>query len=227
MDESVQDSGGPVDGSTAAAKQPPPTVQLSVDEYQRLHTLESELRELRSAQQAALDAKEAERIKALADKGEVDAALESLRRQYDDKVGESRQRYADLERQVADERRNAVVAQALAGRRFVNDHASRQAIGLLAADVEVSRGTDGRLVDVDRLTKRPAADALKDKLDSPEFAHFFAADAVAGGAAQSGGRNDAAAADTPKPGSLEAVAAEFKARQARYGSIGLTASSRG
>lgn len=206
--------------ATTPTPTPPVTVPLTLDEYNRLRSVETQFSEFQRAKQAELEAKEAERIKALADKGKVDEALEALNKTHADKLSESTQRYADLERQVFAERKAAVIAQSLAGRQFLSEFAAQQAQVLLEADVEIVRGADGKLIEVDRVTRQPARDTLKAKLDSSAFAHFFAPTTTSGGAGQQGG-NVAAQTEEPKPGSLEYIAAQFKAAQAKSQSIGM------
>ncbi len=207
-------------------------VPLTVEEYQRLRGLEGQLTELRTAKEAEIAAKEAERIKALADKGQVDVAFEELRKTHETKLGEATTKYADLERQVFSERKSSVIAQAFAGRTFVGATPEAQAQAavqvrtLLESQFETARDGSGALIVRDKLTGRPAADVLKESLDSPTFAHFFAPRGNAGSGGLGGSTSSAPAGDAPKPGSLDFIAAEFKARQARYGSFGLTAKPR-
>ena len=60
----------PIQPTTPPPETPkaPPSISLSVDEYQRFRGLEVQLAELSKAQQAALDAKEQDRLKAVAEK---------------------------------------------------------------------------------------------------------------------------------------------------------------
>src|SRR5436305_1204453 len=83
----------------------PPTVPLTVDEYQRLRGIERQLDEYRTAQQRALDEKEQARLQALADKGKVQEALEEQRKSWESKHNEAITKYAALETQIVQERK--------------------------------------------------------------------------------------------------------------------------
>ena len=204
-----------------ATPPPPPKVELPVEEYQRLVSLGSQLAELQRANQAALEAKEQERIKALAEKGQIEQALEALNKTHADKLSAESQRYADLERQVFAEKKNAVIAQAVAGTQFVSPFAAQQVQAIIDGQIEVIRDANGALIAVDKTTRRPAADAIAELLGSEAFLHFQAPKNPGGGAGQQGNRVPPPA-NEPKPGTVEANAAAFKAAQGRYAPIGLT-----
>ncbi len=233
LDPTATEGGG---GTTATptptpSPTPPPTVPLAVDEYQRLRGIETQLAQFQAAKDAEIAAKEAERIKALADKGQVDQALEESRKAYEARLNESTAKYADLERQVFNERKGAVIVGAFAGRSFVGQTAEEQARTasqvrtLLEGQFETVRDATGSLVVRDKVTGRPAADVIRETLDSPAFAHFLA---PKGGTGTGGGAADRTAKqeegkeeDGPKPGSLEWHAAQFKAKQEKYRAKGL------
>ncbi len=203
----------------------PPMIPLSIEEYQRLRTLESQIEEIRSAKSAELEAKESERIKALADKGRIEEAFNQQRQTLEARLNESNTRYVELERQVFNERKKSMIAEAFAGRTFVGNSPERQAEtarqvrSLLEAQFETIRDDSGALFVKDKISGRPAAEVIRESLDSPSFAHFFAP------SSQGGAGVDATRSSTnhqpPKPGSLDFIAAEFKARQVKYGAIGL------
>jgi hypothetical protein len=201
------------------------TISLPVEEYQRLKGLEAQVDELRSARTTDLDAKEAERIKSLAERGRIEEALSRQRQALEAKLGESAARFAELERQIFDERKAAVIAQAFAGRSFVGDGPERQAEAamqvraLLESRFETVRDASGSLVVRDKASGRAAADVIRETLDSASYAHFFAPSSR-GGAGGDATRS-APSPKPPKPGSLDFIAAEFKARQASYGSFGM------
>src|SRR3954447_18462851 len=92
---------------------PPPTVAVSIEEFQRLRSLELQFNDLKAAQQAAVDAADAQRIKALADKGEVEEALKETRKTGEPKPPAEVARYTQLETQVFTEKKNATLNEAL------------------------------------------------------------------------------------------------------------------
>ena len=201
------------------------TIPLSVEEYQRLRSLESQVEELRMAKAAELEAKEADRIKALADRGRIEEALSQQRQAFESKLNDSTSRFAELERQIFAERKGAVIAQAFAGRMFVGESPERQAEAamqlrsLLESRFETARDASGALVVRDKASGRPAGEVIRETLDSPSFAHFFAPSSR-GGAGFDATRS-MPNLTLPKPGSLDFIASEFKARQTKYGAIGM------
>lgn len=215
----------PNSSSSSAESSAPATIPLSVEEYQRLKGLEAQIEDLRSARSFELETKEAERIKALAERGRIEEALSEQRQALEAKLSESAARFAELERQVFSERKNAVIAQAFAGRTFVGETPERQAEAaaqvqaLLESRFETARDPSGSLIVRDKSTGRTAAEVIRETLDSASFAHFFAPSSRggAGGDATRSAPNP----QPPKPGTLDHIAAEFKARQASYGAFGL------
>ena len=203
----------------------PPTIPLSVEEYQRLRALEHQLEEVRKVQHATLEAKEADRLRALAEKGQVEEALEQQRKAWEQKHGEAVNRYSQLEQQVHAERRNMAIAEAFQGRVFVGE-TSEQRAGtaamvrrLLQEEFEAGRDASGVLVVREKVTGRPATEVLRERLDSPSFAIFFAP-TTRGGSGSDGSRPPANLQSTP-PGSLDSIVSEWRNRQSQYQSFGL------
>lgn len=211
--------------SSASAPASPEVVSLTAEEHQRLRSLESQLKEYQRLQEAAIEAKEAERLRALAEKGNVEEALAQQRAAWERKHAEAEARYAGLERQILDERKAAAIAEAFHGRAFVGETAEQKAAAaemvrrLLRDEFETVREPSGALVVRDKATGRPAAEAIAERLDSPQYAIFFAPSAR-GGAGTDGSRPFAAPAPA-KPGSLEAIANQWRDRQNQYQSFGL------
>jgi hypothetical protein len=86
-----------------------------------------------------------------------------------------------LERDAAGVLVNGALAEALGSIPFADDVASRHAKELLRGRIVVRPDPSGRLVAIDRDSGRPAAEALRDLANSPEFARYRAA--VHGGGA--------------------------------------------
>lgn len=212
----------------AAAPAAPVTVPLSVDEYQRLRGLETKIAELQASAQAAMDAKEAEKLRALAEKGQVEEALKQQRESWERKHADAVAQYNKLEKQTFSERKNAVIASALSGRQFVGDTPEAQAETanlvrrLIQDDFEVQRDASGELVVRERQTGRPATDVLKEKLSSSTFSIFFAPSGKAG--TGDGGSRPAPTPEVRLPGSpltVNDIAADWAKRQNEYQSFGL------
>ncbi|OJW18819.1 MAG: hypothetical protein BGO49_17500 [Planctomycetales bacterium 71-10] len=195
------------------------------EERQRLRALEAQLREVQSRQDAALEMKEQERLRALAEKGQIEEALEQQRRSWERKHAEAVSRYTLLEQQVFGERKSAAIAEALQGRAFVGESPEQRSAAatmvrrLLQDEFETVREASGALVVRERASGRPASEALRERLDSPQFAIFFAA--TSRGGAGGDASRPYAAPRGGQPGSLEAIVDQWKDRQNQYQSFGL------
>lgn len=218
-------NGNPRASSSETSSSSSDVVSLTAEEYRRLQSLESQLREHQRLQEATVEAKEAERLRALAEKGNVEEALAQQREAWERKHAEAQARYASLERQVFGERKAAAIAEAFHGRSFVGETAEQKAAAaamvrrLLSDEFETVRDSSGALVVREKATGRPATEAIAERLDSPQYAIFFAPSAR-GGSGTDGARPFAAPAPG-KPGSLEAIAHQWRDRQNQYQSFGL------
>ena len=150
------------------------TVPLSVEEYQRLRLLEKQLEEFQKLQQTTIEAKEAERLRALAEKGQIEEALAQQRSAWEQKHAEALSRYTQLEQQVCTERKNAAIAEAFHGRAFAGDTPEQRAATaamvrrLLQDDFEAARDSAGAIVVREKMSGRPAADVLRERLNTPQ-----------------------------------------------------------
>lgn len=151
----------------------PAMVPVTVEEYQRLRSTEAQLAEMKRANALILEKAEADRIKALADKGQVDEAMKQLREAETAKRTEAETRYAGLESQYLGEKKANVIGDSLAGRDFVSPEAAAQAKTLLDARFESTRDASGQIMVREKSTGRPAAEVIRETLDSPSFAHFM------------------------------------------------------
>jgi hypothetical protein len=208
--------------STASASAPP---ALTAEEHQRLRTLESQLKEYQRLQEAMLEQKETERLRALAEKGQIEEALNQQRQAWEQKHAEALSRYSSLERQVHEERKTAAIAEAFNGRSFVGDTPEQKSAAaamvrrLLQDEFETVRDASGSLLVRDKVSGRSAAEAIRERLDSPQYAIFFAPSSR-GGSGSDGTRPPALPHSVP-PGSLESIASQWKDRRDQYQSFGL------
>ncbi len=204
----------------------PPTVPLTVEEYQRLRGLEHQLAEFHRSQAAAADAAEATRLKLVADKEGAEKALDQQRTAWEAKHAESVTRYNQLEQGIFHERRDAVLGAALQGRDFVGSTPEQKAAAaghvrrLLADDFETRRDASGSLVVLQKVSGRPAAEVLREVLDSPEYALYFVPSSR-GGSGADGTRSPAAPPTTNQFAAQ--VMADYAAKHGggQYPSIGL------
>jgi len=211
--------------SAAGTSSIPPTVPLTIEEYHRLRSLEKQLEEFQKGQQAALESKEAERLRALAEKGQIEEALDQQRKSWEQKHAEALSRYTQLEQQVHAERKNTAIMEGFHGRSFVGETPEQKAAAaamvrrLLQDDFETTRDASGALVVREKISGRPAAEVLRERLDSSQFAIFFAPSSR-GGAGTDGTRPPPSPQST-QPGSLDAIVADWRNRQSQYQSFGL------
>jgi hypothetical protein len=216
-------------GEQRTAPAPPaaaPTVQLTMEQAQHYMGLERRLAEIEQAKQAEIEqAKQAELL-AMAKAGDSERALEETRKIGLQKEADAVKRYKELEAQVFEEKTDAVLSSALNGQVFAGqDDAARAAAAkmlktILRGDIEAARdAATGSVVVRDKASGRPAADVLRERLSDPSLAFFFAPNSR-GGTGGDGTRMPAAK-DATKPGSLEAFAAQYKAAQGPYASMGL------
>jgi hypothetical protein len=189
---------------------PPPKVELTIEEYQRYRGLETRIADIEREKQAEIDAKEAARLAAIADKEGAQAALDQQRTTLEAKIAEREQKYQKLEQQTLAAERSAVISQALAGRAFAGEtaedqaEAARQLKSILEQDVEVIRDANGKPIAKDRLTGRPADQVIREALEGRKYAHFLARK---GGDGTGGGGGDRQSRDQQqdeplKPGTL-------------------------
>ncbi|MGC8642196.1 MAG: hypothetical protein ACP5XB_20220 [Isosphaeraceae bacterium] len=214
--------------SPAASPDSPPaptTIPLSVEEYQRLRSLERQIEDFQKLQQATLEAKEADRLRLMAEKGQIEEALDQQRRTWEQKHNEVQNRYNQLEQQVHTERRDRAIIEALHGRSFVGDTPEQRSAKaamvqrVLRDDFETTRDASGALVVRDKATGRPAADVLRERLDSSEFAFFFTPSSRGGSGAD--GTRLPASPTLNQPGSLDAIAAVYRNKLSQHQSFGL------
>ena len=197
----------------------------AADDRQRLKALEARLQDFQRQQEAALELKENERLRALAEKGQIEEALDQQRRAWEQKHAEALSRYTLLEQQVFGERKAAAIAEALQGRAFVGESPEQRTAAaamvrrLLQDEFETVREASGSLTVRERSSGRPALEALRERLDSPSFAIFFAPTSR-GGAGGDASRPYTAPRGA-QPGSLEAIVGQWKDRQNQYQSFGL------
>jgi hypothetical protein len=200
-------------------------VPLSVEEYQRLRALEKQIEEVQKVQQSVLEAKEAERLRALAEKGQIEEALAQQRTAWEQKHSEALARYTQLEQQVHAERKNSAIVEAFHGRSFIGETPEQRGATaamvrrLLQEDFETTRDASGALVVREKITGRPAAEVLRERLESPQFAIFFAPSSRGGSGAD--GTRPPASVHPTQPGSLDAIVADWRNRQTQYQSFGL------
>lgn len=209
---------------------PPGHLVVPQDEWNRLRTVETNLAQIEREKAAEVELKEAERLRAIAEKEGAEAALAAQKNTLETKLSASEQRYQQLERQTLETHRDTILAQAFAGRVFSGETSEDQAE--MAADLrellekkyESKRDQSGKIVVIDKATGLPAALSLRNLLDGKRYASFFAPKGKGGGTGGGGGDKppkDTPADEAPKPGSYAEIVANIAAQKAQRKSVGL------
>lgn len=174
-----------------------------------------------------IDLKETERLKALAEKGQVEEAMTQQRKAWETKIAETVAAHAKLESEVREHHREAVITNAFSGLTFAGDTPEQKAFAAsavrreLADELETSRDASGVLHVRQKGTGIPADQFIREKLANPRYAGILAA-AKTGGTGGGGDRpaiGEPAAPPKPfEPGSVaERVANFMKARSTAWG----------
>lgn len=214
----------------AAGKTPKPAAEVRPvavlpEDWAAVQRELADLRGYRTAKEAKEEAAESERLKALAAKGQAEEALKQLQSAYESKNADLKARHDAIEQRWLAERKAGVIAEALAGVEFAGVDptvTAKHVRQLLEGEVEAVLDRDGRPQVRERATLAPADRYLRERLASTEFALYLRPRGK-GGAGGDGTRTPQPPADggAVKPGSLEAIAAEYRDRMSRYQSLGL------
>ncbi len=186
--------------ATAAAPPatPPaePTVTLPQAEYQRLYGATVELGTLKDQMERAQRDAEAQATIAKAKAGEIETAFNEFKETAEGRVNALREKVLAREVRVA-------LNAGLIGVNFASPHAAEQAKILLQTGLKaVEAGDEFKAVHVD--TGADGVAWIRQKLSSPEMAHFLAP-TTTGGAPPSGGGNPAPPATPPGGDQLSPV----------------------
>lgn len=185
---------------TPTSTQPPGKVELSAEEYRRLLDNQARLNEIEAERQREIDAAKQREIDALAKRGEADTALAKAREQHAEELRKERERNSALEAERLADRKADAIKSGLLGVAFSNPaHGPRQVELLLANRLESVRDSAGQITVRDKVTGKPAADAIAEWLASEEANHFLAATNGGG----SGSRGGSATTPTPKGADAE------------------------
>lgn len=183
--------GGAANPAPEPTPKPQPRILVDAAEYtntfQRLSQLESKLATIEAEKTAALEAARAKHIEEMAKTQGATAALEEQRRQLQEERDREKERANALDRDWLSEKKDNVIASAVANRKFVSDSAREQAIALLRARFDVRREND-QVVVRDKLTGRFASESVPELMGSQEYAHFLEASSR-GGSGAGGGNN--------------------------------------
>ena len=211
-----------------APSDPPRVISMSEAEYRNLLAAQDELRRAQAAERQRADQADQERARALAERGQIEEALNTTRAGLQRDLEAERQRNAEMARRVHDRERRAALAGAIAAfetstKQSVLPASRGHLEKLWAGDFEVAEdpGRPDSFVVREKGTLRPIQDVVADRLKQPEHAMFLAA-GTKGGTANPGGLQPGDAAEPDRPRNLgDAVALQFVENRRQSGPIGL------
>jgi hypothetical protein len=193
---------------------------MTPEQYAAQMSEMTRLQGVEAAVRAQLEQAENARLKALAEKGQIEDALAQGRKQWEDAAAKERAEKIQTETAWFGEKTASAIATALNGRVFAGTDPTATAAlvrRLLEGEIETVRDAQGLPLTRSRTDLRPAADYLKARLDSPEFGVFFAP-ASRGGSGTDGTRSAGNPTPQTPPTALDAsVAAYHKANAAGVG----------
>lgn len=179
-------------GSPAPAPAVPQAeIRLTPAEYQQWVSDRAALAAQRQAEEERARKAEADRLRAVADKEGVQAALELANRQAAEREARLTQDLQGLRATILNDRKVAAVAAALVGVGFVSPAAGRDAAEKLARGFEAAE-LNGQTVVRQVGTGRPLAEAVPELLKTDDYRHFLAPSTQGGAGA---GRSDRGGAD--------------------------------
>lgn len=208
------------DPAKAAAE---PTVTITVAQYQAQVERDRKWAEVEAAQAAELAKREDARIKAMAEKGDVEKALAETRSREEKRYRELEEKHTGLLQSLAAKERDIAIGMGVAGRRFVGeDDATRAKAAAtfqrIAADkFAAAQDEQGRWVVKDPNTGRPASEVLPELI--AEHSYLFAANTQGG---VNGGGGALNANGGKEPTGVELYAAQVREQKKREMGFGLS-----
>lgn len=191
----------------------PQPIWVSPDDWTNKERELQSLRTFKQESDAVAEAKENERVRLMAEKGQVEEAFKIERENSAKKIGLVNAEAQTYLKELLDDKRSVVITKALQGKTFVgaDPQATAEMVRtLLERDVEAVR-VDGKIVVRDRASMKPAEESIKERLESPAFSVFFQA-TTRGGSGADGARPAGAKTDNKDPNSL--FAEQYKANLA-------------
>lgn len=199
-----------------------PMVSITVSQYQAQIARDREYAEFKAAQAVELEKREQAKIKALAEKGDIEKALEETKKSAFARQQEAEGKLAALLQSLADKERDAAIRKGVSGRQFVGgDEATRAKAAatfekLAREKLAASQDGQGGWLVKDPNTGRSADDVLAEL--AAEHSFLFAA-TTQGGSGSTGGNGINRPA--PAASTLEAFGLAFQQDQAKHRSFGL------
>jgi hypothetical protein len=145
---------------------------ISRSEFDRLKKEEEAFKTYRTKQQAEADAKEAQRVAAIAASNGTAKELAEIENRYKAKEATLENRVTSVTQRLHSNLTKAVLADATAGVVWTSSAAGKDALAKLASNFEVLTIGDGVEEVRERGTGRKAAEVVKQLLDSEDYLHF-------------------------------------------------------
>lgn len=159
----------------------PPTIPLTVEEYQRLRSLESQLAEHQKRHAEAEAAAEAQRLKIMADKEGAEKALQEQQKAWEQRAATIAAEKTQLEQSWFAEKKATVIGDVFQGIPWAGENPEARASTaamvrkLMQDDFETTRDASGALVVREKASGRHAAEVIRERLASPQYAIFLSA----------------------------------------------------
>ena len=175
---------------TSQPSSPPPnSVYIEANDYRNLLHEISTLRDFRATTEREIEQKEQLRLKALAEKGQTEEALNQQRVAFEKKLSDAQNRGARIEQDWLSEKLESAIAAGLTGRIFVGEDPVGTADivrTVLRSELEAVIDAAGKPIVRHKGTLRPASEYIPERLNSRQIAPFLAA-FTKGGTAPAGG----------------------------------------
>jgi hypothetical protein len=185
-------------------------IQLTKDEYRQLLEDRQLAEQHRQAEVAKVQKAESERLKALAEKEGIEAALRKIEADRAESDRKHKEEVTSYQTRLLDYHKRTELGRHLLGVAWVSDEAARDAEAKIAAQFETV-DVGGQAVTRQIGTGKPPAEAIPELLKTPAYLHFQAGKAGGAGAGATNRSGETASAD-PKERAREIIAQALQAR---------------
>lgn len=203
-----------------AERPAPQVVSIPLDVWQETSSYKAKWADAENQKAAALEIEQQKAVLALAQKGEVEKALEEQRRITGLKEQEWNTRHNGVVQSWHAEKVTAELAVATSGANFASPEAARMFRASVQELLTVEDNPDGTKAVVSKVGRRPAAEVIRERLSDPSLAFFFAA-SPRGGSGTDGTRTPANAQQQGPPSLLDEMVARQNSDPVMFSGIGL------
>jgi hypothetical protein len=163
----------PTQNVLGGTTQPAPLsmIQLTAAEYERLIKSDRELATVQAQKRADAEAAEQQRIRLMAEKGDIEKALTTQEANYKGKLDEQSQKYTTLEQRFLGKAKSLAVAEGMANLEFASDFARADMQRSLEQDFVSRLDSSGEPAVVDPISGRPALEVIRERIKSGRYDH--------------------------------------------------------